>query len=296
MSELVGLRFRKNSKIYHFDSVGLELKLGDDVVVETTNGLGLGKVMGFAPRDAASELSSPHKPVLRLATSDDYDSMARLPAMEKEAMAESKRLVRELNLPMKLISAEYNLDASHLTVFFSSEGRVDFRVLVRELSHSLKVRVELRQVGPRDETKLLSGFGRCGREHCCASFLEDFSPVSIKMAKVQDLPLNPAKISGVCGRLLCCLGYECEQYRCLKEKMPRSGTSVMTETGSAVVVGQNVLEEKVVVEYETGVRLELPLDKIKLLETRLPGQKVSGVPNLNSVAAVKNTSGDESKP
>ena len=131
------------------------------------------------------------------------------------------------------------------------------------------MRVELRQVGPRDETKLLGGFGRCGREHCCTTFLDEFSPVSIKMAKVQDLPLNPMKISGVCGRLLCCLGYECEQYRAIKEKMPREGQRVMTEAGPAVVVGHNTLEENVLVEYETGVRLEVPAAKVKLMENRL---------------------------
>jgi hypothetical protein len=137
--------------------------------------------------------------------------------------------------------------------------------------------VELRQVGPRDETKLLGGFGRCGREHCCATFLDEFSPVSIKMAKVQDLPLNPMKISGVCGRLLCCLGYECEQYREIKERMPREGQRVMTETGPGVVVGHNTLEEKLLVEYETGVRLETPADKVRIIE-RTVEQRPQPVP------------------
>ena len=268
MSEIVGVRFRKSGKIYHFEPAGIALKPGDNVVVETANGLGLGRAVVFTTTEAAGELAGPLKPVVRIATAEDVERAGRLCGKEKEALAETNRLVSKLNLPMKLIMAEYNLDSSHLTIFFSAEGRVDFRDLVRELSHNLKVRVELRQVGPRDETKLLGGYGRCGREHCCAAFLDDFSPVSIKMAKVQDLPLNPMKISGVCGRLLCCLGYECEQYRAIKEKMPRDGARVMTEAGPAVVVGLHTLEENVVVEYETGVRLEVPASKIKLMENR----------------------------
>ena len=257
MAEIVGVRFRKSGRIYHFDPAGMALKLGDNVVVETSSGLGLGRAVVFTSTEIAGDLGGPLKPVVRLATDEDIDRAARLCGKEREALEDTGRLVEKLGLPMKLISAEYNLDASHLTVFFSAEGRIDFRELVRELSHTLKVRVELRQVGPRDETKLLGGFGRCGREHCCASFLDEFSPVSIKMAKVQDLPLNPAKISGVCGRLLCCLGYECEQYRAIKEKMPREGQRVMTEAGPAVVVGHNTLKENVLVEYETGVGLKL---------------------------------------
>lgn len=268
MAEIVGVRFRRSGRVYHFDPTGIALKLGDNVVVETSGGLELGRVVVFTTTEIAGELAGPLKPVVRLASAEDIERSAHLCDKEKEALEETGRLVEKLGLPMKLIAAEYNLDASHLTVFFSAEGRVDFRELVRQLSHNLKVRVELRQVGPRDETKLLGGFGRCGREHCCASFLDEFSPVSIKMAKVQDLPLNPAKISGVCGRLLCCLGYECEQYRAIKEMMPREGQRVMTEAGPAVVVGLNTLEEKVQVEYETGVRLETPASKIKLIENR----------------------------
>ena len=268
MTEIVGVRFRKSGKIYHFDPAGIALKLGDNVVVETTNGLGLGRAVVFTTTETAGELAGPLKPVVRLAAPEDVERAGRLCGKEAEALKATGHLVNSLALPMKLISAEYNLDASHLTIFFSAEGRIDFRELVRDLSHNLKVRVELRQVGPRDETKLLGGFGRCGREHCCAAFLDEFSPVSIKMAKVQDLPLNPMKISGVCGRLLCCLGYECEQYRAIKEKMPREGQHVTTEAGPALVVGHNTLEEKVLVEYETGVRLEVLASKVKVMENR----------------------------
>ncbi|MCL2281350.1 MAG: stage 0 sporulation family protein [Dehalococcoidia bacterium] len=285
MLEVVGVRFRKNSKIYHFEPAGLGLKLGDNVVVETVNGQALGRVVVFTTKDPAGELTDPLKPVLRLANPEDVEHAVNLCGKEHDALAETSRLVSELNLPMKLVSAEYNLDASHLIVFFSADGRVDFRDLVRELSRSLKVRVELRQIGPRDETKLLGGFGRCGREHCCAAFLDEFSPVSIKMAKAQDLPLNPMKISGVCGRLLCCLGYECDQYRAIKEKMPFNGQRVLTDSGPGVVVGQNTLAEKVLVEYETGVRLELPASKIKILEPRTAEKGVQNVSRSVAIAA-----------
>jgi cell fate regulator YaaT (PSP1 superfamily) len=265
MAEIVGIRFRKNGKIYDFDPQSFELKSGDLVVVETARGLELGEVI--VPRHNGEQApDTVIKPVVRLAEKADVEKAESLSIKEGEALKECDNLVARLELPMKLISAEYNLDASHLTIYFSAENRIDFRELVRELSHNLKVRVELRQIGPRDEAKLLGGYGRCGLELCCASFLTEFSPVSIKMAKVQDLPLNPLKISGVCGRLLCCLGYECEQYRQMKEKMPREGTRVMTDAGPGLVVGGNPLTEKVLIEYETGARLEIPVSKIKLMK------------------------------
>jgi cell fate regulator YaaT (PSP1 superfamily) len=167
-----------------------------------------------------------------------------------------------LNLPMKLLSAEYALDSSRLTFLFSAEERVDFRELVRRLSGKFKVRVELRQVGSRDEAKLLGSFGRCGRETCCAAFLTEFTPVSIKMAKEQDLPLNPMKISGACGRLMCCLSYEGEQYRAMKAKMPKVGQRVSTRMGEATVVGNNPLKETVMVELDTEAQVELPLAEV----------------------------------
>jgi len=194
---------------------------------------------------------------------------------ESEALDECAKRITQLKLPMKLISAEYNLDASRLTIFFSAESRVDFRELVREMSRFLRVRIEMRQVGPRDEAKLLGGFGRCGRPLCCASFLSEFSPVSIKMAKEQDLPLNPMKISGLCGRLLCCLGYEFEQYRAMKEKMPREGKRISTAMGEATVVGGNPLEGTVLVELESGARVELSIDEITSVGKETIGQKRS---------------------
>ena len=203
---------------------------------------------------------------------EDVEQADKIKQKEDEALAECTELVAKLKLPMKVISAEYNLDGSRLTIFFSAEGRVDFRELVRELSHRLKVRVEMRQVGPRDEAKLLGGFGRCGRPLCCASFLSEFSPVSIRMAKEQELPLNPMKISGICGRLLCCLGYEFEQYRIMREKMPKEGQRIKTAMGVANVVGGNPLEGTVLVEMEGGARVELSLDEITT-EVKEPPQR-----------------------
>ena len=262
MAEVVGVRFKQAGKIYYFDPVDLNLEVNDYVVVETARGLELGEVVKASSKVPAGEVNKPLKAVVRKAEVEDIERASKLKQKEGETLAECAKLVEKLKLPMKLISAEYNLDGSRLTVFFNAEGRVDFRELVRELNRSLKVRVEMRQVGPRDEAKLIGGFGRCGLPLCCTSFLSEFNPVSIKMAKEQELPLNPMKISGLCGRLLCCLGYEFEQYRIMKEKMPKEGQLISTAMGIANVVGGNPLEGTVLVELESGARVELSLDEI----------------------------------
>jgi cell fate regulator YaaT (PSP1 superfamily) len=262
MADVVGVRFKRNSKIYYFDSSDVDVEDGDLVVVETARGLKMGEVVTDSSAEPAVKANRPLKPVVRKASAEDMERYDKLKQKEGEALAECAKIVERLGLPMKLISAEYNIDGSRLTVFFSAEGRVDFRELVRELSRQLKVRVEMRQVGPRDEARILGGFGRCGRPLCCASFLGELSPVSIKMAKEQGLPLNPMKISGLCGRLLCCLGYEFEQYRAMREKMPPVGKQISTSMGEATVVGGNPIEGMVLVELESGARVELPLDEI----------------------------------
>ena len=269
MPNVVSIKFRGSYKTYYFSPGDVQgLLANDQVIVETARGREMAQVVAPLLGVDQSAVVGELKPVVRRASIADLLDAQNYRQMEEEACIRCREQVVKINLPMKIVSAEYSYDGANLTFFFTSEQRVDFRELVRDLSHNLKVRVELRQVGPRDETKLLGGFGRCGREHCCAAFLDEFSPVSIKMAKVQDLPLNPMKISGVCGRLLCCLGYECEQYRAIKEKMPREGQHVMTEAGPALVVGHNTLEEKVLVEYETGVRLEVLASKVKVMENR----------------------------
>jgi cell fate regulator YaaT (PSP1 superfamily) len=266
MADIVGIRFKRAGKIYYFDSAGIELEAGDYVVVKTTRGQELGRVVippGQVPED---EVSQELKPVVRKAEEEDIEQAKELEAMEAKAMAECARLIDKFRLPMKLLSAEYNLDGNRLTFFFSATERVDFRELVRELNSLFKLRVELRQLGPRDEAKVVGGFGRCGRPLCCVDFLSEFSPVSIRMAKEQDLPLNPMKISGVCGRLLCCLAYESGQYQDLKKQMPKVGQQVSTATGRARVVGVNPLKETVLVETESQASLELPLNEIKVEE------------------------------
>ena len=276
MADVVGVRFKRTGRVYYFDPSDIELKVGDRVVVETARGLELGEVVIAPSKVPAGELNKPLKSVVRQAKAEDIERADKLKQKEGEALAECAKLVEQLKLPMKLISAEYNLDASHLTIFFSAEGRVDFRELVRELSRRLKVRVEMRQVGPRDEAKLLGGFGRCGLPLCCASFLSEFNPVSIKMAKEQNLPLNPMKISGLCGRLLCCLGYEFEQYRSVKEKMPKEGQRISTAMGMAKVVGGNLFKGTVLVEMESGARVEISLDEISDASKEKSSQKRRG--------------------
>jgi cell fate regulator YaaT (PSP1 superfamily) len=262
MAEIVGVRFKRAGKVYYFDPSGIEMEVNDFVVVKTARGLELGRVVIAPTQVVASEVTEPLKPVVRKAEPEDIKRAQEFEDKEGEALVECGKLIAKLGLPMKLLSAEYNLDGSRLTFFFSASERVDFRELVRELNKRFKVRVELRQLGPRDETKLIGGFGRCGRPLCCMNFLTEFSPVSIKMAKEQDLPLNPFKISGICGRLLCCLAYESEQYHAMKEKLPKPGQRVSTPMGEASVVGGNPLKETVLVELESQATVELPLSDI----------------------------------
>ena len=262
MAEIVGIRFKGAGRVYYFDPAGIDLEVNDYVVVKTSRGLELGYVVIAPKQVGASEVREPLKPIMRKAEAKDVKRAQEFEDREEEALIECGKLRAKLHLPMKLLSTEYNLDGSRLTFFFSAAERIDFRELVRQLTSRFKIRVELRQVGPRDEAKLIGGFGRCGRPLCCMSFLSEFAPVSIRMAKEQDLPLNPMKISGVCGRLLCCLVYESEQYHIMKEKLPKEGQRVSTPMGVATVVGGNPLKETVLVEMESQVRVELPLSEV----------------------------------
>ncbi|MBA7642508.1 hypothetical protein ES703_50203 [subsurface metagenome] len=262
MADIVGIRFKKAGRVYYFNPAGIDLEVNDYVVVKTSRGLEMGQVIIAPEQVLDSEVSEPLKPVVRKAEPEDIKRNQELAKKNIEALAECNKLISKLHLPMKLLSAEYNLSGSRLTFFFSAAERVDFRELVRELTNRFRVRVELRQVGPRDEAKLVGGFGRCGRQLCCTSFLGGFAPVSIRMAKEQDLPLNPLKISGVCGRLMCCLSYENELYHSLREKLPRKGQEVSTSMGAATVVGGNPLRESVLVELESGTTVELPLSEV----------------------------------
>ena len=266
MAEIVGVRFKRAGKVYYFDPAGIDLGVNDYVVVETTRGLEMGQVV-IAPKQVlASEVNTPLKPVKRRAEAEDTKRIQELEANGREALAECGKLIAQFHLPMKLITAEYNLGGNRLTLYFSAAERVDFRELVRELARRLKVQIEMQQTGPRDEAKLIGGCGRCGRPLCCASFLGEFAPVSIRMAKEQGLPLNPMKISGCCGRLMCCLVYENEQYHTMKEKLPKPGQPVSTAMGRAKVVGSNPLKETVLLEMESEAIVELPLSEITILD------------------------------
>lgn len=270
MTEVVGIRFRRAGPIYYFDPAGVALEVGDTVVVDTSRGLAMGKVITPPSQVGTGEISEPLKPVLRQAQPEDLEQMRRLKDKETEALLKCEELVERLHLPMKLLAAEYNLDGSHLTIYFKSEKRVDFRALLRELSAALKTRVELRQVGARDAAKLVGGAGMCGLPLCCASHLYKFEPISMRMAREQDLPLNPANISGVCGRLLCCLSYENEQYRILKRNLPPPGETVGTHLGKAKVVGGNPIKETALVQLESEAIVELPLSEIECYSNNKP--------------------------
>jgi len=262
--KIVGVRFKRAGRIYYFDPKDMELKLEDWVVVETTRGMEIGRVAIAPEQVLMSEVELPLKPVLRRAEPNEAKHTQETQLKEHEALVECGKMISRLNLPMKLLAAEYSMDGNHITFFFSAAERVDFRELVRELAGRFKVRVELRQVGARDEAKIVGGYGRCGRQLCCCSFLSDFVPISIKMAKEQGLPLNPMKISGVCGRLLCCLAYEHDTYHEMRGIMPREGQAVITPMGKARVVGGNPLKGTAVVELETQVTVELPLSDLKI--------------------------------
>src|SRR5258706_10374227 len=254
---IVGIRFRPAGRIYYFDAQGVSYTTGQYVIVETVRGVEAGRVVIASKKLAERELSDPLKPVLRLATEDELRMMLSFKSKEKEALVQCAQQVQQHNLPMKLVEPEYTFDGSRLTFYFTADERVDFRALVRDLAATFRTRIELRQIGARDQAKLQGGVGMCGKTLCCSSWITDFGVVSIKMAKEQDLPLNPSKISGVCGRLLCCLSYEHEQYLEIKAELPRRGAWVQTPDGPGEVVTVNVVRETVIVELAgSGVHEE----------------------------------------
>lgn len=247
---VAGVRFKKAGKIYYFDSAGLPVRQHDHVVVETVQGLEYGEV-AMPLRDIdETQLKTPVKPILRIATEKDDRNYESLRQEEKEAAEIFEEKVKEHHLEMKLVSVEYTFDNKKAIFYFTADGRVDFRKLVKDLASIFHRRIELRQIGVRDEVKLFNTLGVCGRKTCCSEWLGDFSPVSIKMAKEQGLSLNSTKISGICGRLLCCLTYEDPFYREITKKMPKVGNWVTTPDGEGQVYRLNVLEEKVVVKIQ----------------------------------------------
>jgi cell fate regulator YaaT (PSP1 superfamily) len=269
---VAGVRFRDAGKVYYFDASAVDdLEQGEYVVVDTTRGQEVARVMSLLeeiPEDLAAETL---KRVERRALAVDLAQMERYRLREKEALARCQEQLTQHNLPIKLLKAEYSFDGSHLLVYFVAEKRVDFRNFVQDLRKALKTKVELRQVGVRDEAKLMGGVGRCGRVLCCASFMQEFAPVSIRMAKRQDISLNPSEISGICGRLLCCLGYEDDYYREVRKLLPEVRDIVKTAQGSGEVKAVNALKQTVTVELKNEVTVEVPADEI----LEVTGQKAA---------------------
>ena len=267
MAKIIGVRFRTAGKIYYFDPLRFSVKRGDHVIVETARGVEYGTVVGEPREVDDKKVVQPLKPVLRVATERDDEQEAGNKLKEKEAFRICQEKIRKHGLDMKLIDAEYTFDNNKVLFYFTADGRVDFRELVKDLASVFKTRIELRQIGVRDETKILGGIGICGRVLCCHSHLSEFIPVSIKMAKEQNLSLNPGKISVVCGRLMCCLKHEEETYEELNRRLPNTGDYVTTDDGlRGEVASVNVLRQQVKVIVELGDEKEIREYKVDQLK------------------------------
>ena len=269
MTRVVGIRFQKAGKIYYFDPCGLDLETGMHAIVETARGVEMGTVL-IPPKDVEDDkVIQPLKPVLRVATDEDEKTVEQNKKKEKEAFEICKEKILKHGLEMKLVNAEYTFDNNKLLFYFTADGRIDFRELVKDLAAVFRTRIELRQIGVRDETKILGGIGICGRPLCCKAYLADFVPVSIKMAKEQNLSLNPTKISGVCGRLMCCLKNEQDTYEYLNSRLPNVGDTVFAKDGAkGEVQSVSVLRQLVKVVIDNGDEKELREYKVDELNFR----------------------------
>lgn len=268
MKKIVGVRFKPAGKIYYFNPAGLEINENDRVIVETARGIEFAEVI-LVKEIADGEFEKPLKDIVRIATQKDVDTNAENRKKEKEALKICEEKIQKHNLEMKLVDAEYTFDGSKLLFYFTAEGRIDFRELVKDLATIFRTRIELRQIGVRDEAKTVGSIGVCGRNICCSQFMGEFVPVSIKMAKEQGLSLNPTKISGACGRLMCCLNYEQEGYEYMLKKLPRVGSIVRTPSGEGKVESINILKNKVYVRFENSsdtTSCEFSGDEVKTLK------------------------------
>ena len=280
MIKVIGVRFRTAGKIYFFSPGGLELKAGDKVIVETARGVEFGSVVTGIKEVPDDQISQPLKPVIRIATQDDVRREAKNREKEKEAFKICQEKIRKHGLEMKLIDAEYTFDNNKVLFYFTADGRIDFRELVKDLASVFRTRIELRQIGVRDETKIRGGIGICGRPLCCHTYLTEFAPVSIKMAKEQNLSLNPTKISGVCGRLMCCLTNEEETYEELNSHLPSIGDYVTTpEKLKGEVQSVNVLRQtvKVIVSLDNDEKEvhDYKVDELRFKPRRRKNNRVS---------------------
>lgn len=243
MVKVIGVRFKSAGKVYYFDPVDYQVNIGDNVIVETARGIEFGEVSIANTEVDEKDVVAPLKPIVRIANEDDVKKHEENVSKKEKALALCQEKIDKRELDMKLIDVEYTFDNTKIIFYFTSDGRVDFRELVKDLAAIFRMRIELRQIGVRDEAKMMGGIGTCGRSLCCNSWLADFEPVSIKMAKVQNLSLNPTKISGICGRLMCCLKYENDVYQDLRKGIPEAGEKVKTPDGLGKVVDTNIFKE-----------------------------------------------------
>ncbi len=259
---IVAVQFERLGKKYYFSADNFSLEIGDPVVVETVRGMELGYIVKTDLDVSDDEIVSPLKPIVRLATEQDLLEYRENKKQEPKIMEKTAELVRKHNLEMKLLNCEYTLDKSRLIIYFTADGRVDFRDLVKDLANTFHIRIELRQVGARDGAKVIGGIGPCGMLTCCTTFLGDFQPVTIKMAKNQNLSLNPGNISGLCGKLMCCIRYEDENYREYRKTMPKVGSTVETVDGKAEVTNVNFISQVVTVRFPDGNMTSYPLSEL----------------------------------
>ncbi|MDE5977014.1 MAG: stage 0 sporulation family protein [Turicibacter sp.] len=281
--EVVGVQFKQVGKKYFFDPNGFELKKDDFVLVETVRGMEFGTVVIDPKWIDEEDIFLPLKPVIRIATEEDIEQHRKNKADEAYAIEACEQLIIKNHLEMQLLGCEYTFDRTKLIFYFTAEGRVDFRQLVKDLAYTFRLRIELRQIGVRDAAKMIGGLGPCGRVLCCTSFLGEFATVTIKMAKNQQLSLNPSKISGICGKLLCCLKYENETYVELMKRLPDVGNRVLTELGEGRVRSINMISETLMVEYKDTIRKHEASDILKILDRKVKKEDIKIDPELKQL-------------
>jgi cell fate regulator YaaT (PSP1 superfamily) len=259
MHEVVQVRLREAGKISYFSTGGLKFNVGEYVIVEQDRGLEYGQVVSEAEVIIDADIEKPLRKIIRKTNPWDHHQIEKNKKKSRELLQICNRKISEHRLPMKLVEAEYSFDRSKIIFYFTAESRVDFRNLIKDLANLFKARIELKQIGVRDEAKLMGGYGPCGNELCCVKFLKDFEPVTIRMAKDQNLPLNPTKISGRCGRLMCCLNYENQTYRELMKGLPKVGHEIKTDQGKGKVISVSPLKRSVTIEVEDGKHIEIKI-------------------------------------
>lgn len=291
MIKVIGVRFKKAGKIYYFSPSELNIKKGDYVIVETARGIEFGECVIGIKQIKEEDIVSQLKNVIRIADEKDINKHKENKEKEKQALDICLQKIEEHKLDMKLIDVEYTFDNHKVIFYFTADGRVDFRELVKDLATIFKTRIELRQIGVRDEAKMIGGLGPCGRPMCCSTFLGDFASVSIKMAKEQNLSLNPTKISGICGRLMCCLNYEQNTYEDIRKRLPKVGSIVKTELGNAEVIGNSIVKELVKVKIKRGN--EDVVEEFKITDVELVSGKYEDAIDENNIKLIVESEEDK---